>query len=87
MLNEVTTLKPLILMGKRQIIYRQGSIGGNQELLNREINLVTKEARVWHGRVIAIGSNDLELKNARAGKHRFTVDQIDRIYYDVKTEY
>jgi len=74
-------------MGKRQIIYRQGSIGGNQELLNREINLVTKEARVWHGRVIAIGSNDLELKNARGGKHRFAVDQIDRIFYDVKTEY
>jgi len=74
-------------MGKRQIIYRQGSIGGNQELLNREINLVTKEARVWHGRIISVGSNEVEVKDARAGKHRFTVDQIDRIYYDVKTEY
>ncbi|MEI6638621.1 MAG: hypothetical protein FDX02_07525 [Chlorobium sp.] len=74
-------------MGKRQIIYRQGSIGGNQELLNREINLVTTESRVWNGRVIAVGSNDIEVKDARAGKHRFTVAQIDRIYYDVKTEY
>ena len=74
-------------MGKRQIIYRQESIGGNQELLNREINLVTKEARVWHGRVISVGNNEVEVKDARSGKHRFTVDQIDRIYYDVKTEY
>ncbi len=74
-------------MGKRQIIYRKGSIGGNQELLNREINLVTTESRVWNGRVIAVGSNDIQVKDARAGKHRFTVDQIDRIYYDVKTEY
>ena len=74
-------------MGKRQIIYRQESIGGNQELLNREINLVTKESRVWHGRVISVGSNEVEVKDARSGKHRFTVDQIDRIYYDVKTEY
>ncbi|TLU81905.1 MAG: hypothetical protein FDX21_10090 [Chlorobium sp.] len=74
-------------MGKRQIIYRQESIRGNQELLHREINLVTTEARVWHGRVIAVGSNDVEVKDARSGKHRFTVDQIDRIYYDVKTDY
>ena len=74
-------------MGKRQIIYRQESIGGNQELLNREINLVTKEARVWHGRIIAVSSNDIEVKDARSGKHRFSLDQIDRIYYDVKTEY
>jgi len=74
-------------MGKRQIIYRQDSIRGNQELLNREINLVTKEARVWHGKVIAVSTNEVEVKDARSGKHRFTLDQIDRIYYDVKTEY
>ncbi len=74
-------------MGKRQIIYRSDRIGGNQNLLNHEINLVTKEDRVWHGRVIAVGSNDVEVKDARSGKHRFTLDQIDRIYYDVKTEY
>ena len=74
-------------MGKRQIIYREEKIQGNQELLNCEINLVTKEARVWHGRVIAVGSNDIELKDARSGKHRFAVNQIDRIYYDVKTDY
>jgi hypothetical protein len=74
-------------MGKRQIIYRQDRIGGNKELLNREINLVTKEARVWHGNVIAVGSNDIELKDARSGKHRFSLDQIDRIYCDIKTNY
>ncbi len=74
-------------MGKRQIIYRQDRISGNQELLNCEINLVTKEARVWHGRIIAVSSNDIEVKDARSGKHRFSLDQIDRIYYDVKTEY
>lgn len=74
-------------MGKRQIIYRQERIGGNQELLNREVNLVTKEARVWHGNVIAVSSSDVELKDARSGKHRFNVDQIDRIYCDIKTNY
>jgi len=74
-------------MGKRQIIYRPDRIGGNQDLLNREINLVTKEARVWHGTIIAVGSNEIRLKDARSGKHRFSLDQIDRIYCDIKTEY
>ena len=74
-------------MGKRQLIYRQDRISGNKELLNREVNLVTKEARVWHGNIIAVGSNDIELKDDRAWKHRFTLDQIDRIYCDIKTNY
>jgi hypothetical protein len=74
-------------MGKRQIIYRKDRIGGNQGLLNREINLVTTEDRVWHGTIIAVGSNDVELKDARSGKHRFSLDQIDRIYCDVITDY
>jgi len=55
--------------------------------LNREINLVTNEARVWHGTIIAVGGNEVELKDARSGKHRFTLDQIDRIYCDIKTDY
>ncbi|MEI6847471.1 MAG: hypothetical protein WCK32_05455 [Chlorobiaceae bacterium] len=74
-------------MGKRQIIYRQNRISGNQELLHREVNLVTKEARVWHGYIVAVGSTDIELKDARSGKHRFSLDQVDRIYCDIKTEY
>jgi hypothetical protein len=74
-------------MGKRQIIYRQDRIGNNKDLLDREVNLVTKEARVWHGKLITVGSNDVELKDARSGKHRFTLDQIDRIYCDIKTTY
>ena len=74
-------------MGKRQIIYRKDRIGGNQGLLHREINLVTNEARVWHGTIIAVGGNEVELKDARSGKHRFALDQIDRIYYDIKTDY
>ena len=43
--------------------------------------------RVWHGTIIAVGSNDVELKDARSGKHRFSLDQIDRIYCDVITDY
>ncbi len=74
-------------MGKRQIIYRSERIGGNQELLNREINLVTKEDRVWHGTIITVGPSEVELKDARSGKHRFPVEQIDRIYCEVKTDY
>ena len=30
-------------MGKRQIIYTSRQIGGSRELLDKEINLVTKE--------------------------------------------
>lgn len=74
-------------MGKRQIIYQQDKIGGNQELLDREINLVDKNARVWHGRVVAVGSNEIEFKDSRSGRHKLAVDSIDRIYLDIKTEY
>ncbi|NTW82637.1 MAG: hypothetical protein HGB36_04630 [Chlorobiaceae bacterium] len=74
-------------MGKRQVIYRQDKIGNNPDLLNREVNLVTKENRVWHGRIIAVGSGDIMLKDDRSWKHQFTVDKIDRIYCDIKTDY
>ncbi len=74
-------------MGKRQIIYRQDRIGGNQELLNREVNLLTNEARVWHGTVIAVDRNELKLKDARSGKHSFAINQIDRVYCEIKTDY
>jgi hypothetical protein len=74
-------------MGKRQIIYRQDRIGGNQDLLNREVNLVTNEARVWHGTLITVGSSEVELKDARSGKHRFAINQIDQIYCEIKTDY
>ena len=74
-------------MGKRQIIYRQDRIGGNQDLLNREVTLVTNEARVWHGTVTAVDSSELKLKDARSGKHRFALNQIDRIYCEIKTDY
>jgi hypothetical protein len=74
-------------MGKRQIIYRQDKIGNNQDLLNREVNLVTTGNRVWHGKVIAVASGDIRLSDDRAGKHKFAVEQIDRIYLDIKTDY
>ncbi|MEI8033100.1 MAG: hypothetical protein WCH05_07140 [Chlorobiaceae bacterium] len=74
-------------MGKRQIIYRREKIAGNQELLDREVNLVTSEDRVWHGRIVAVGSSDVELKDARSGKHRFSLAEVDRIYCDVTTDY
>ncbi|TLU82895.1 MAG: hypothetical protein FDX30_07390 [Chlorobium sp.] len=74
-------------MGKRQVIYRQDKIGNNPDLLNREVNLVTKENRVWHGRIIAVGSGDIMLKDDRSWKHQFTVDNIDKIYCDIKTDY
>ncbi len=74
-------------MGKRQIIYRQARISGNQELLNREVNLVTNEERVWHGIVTAVDSSDLKLKDARSGKHSFPINRIDRIYCEIKTDY
>jgi len=74
-------------MGKRQIIYRQERIGGNQELLNREVNLVTNELRVWHGIITAVNGSELKLKDARSGKHSFAIKGIDRIYCEIKTDY
>ena len=74
-------------MGKRQIIYRQDRIGGNQDLLNREVNLVTNEARVWHGTVTAVDSSELKLKDARSRKHSFAINQIDQIFCEIKTDY
>lgn len=74
-------------MGKRQVIYRPDRIAGSKELLNREVNLVTKEARVWHGTITAIGPAEVELKDARKGTHRIAFAHIDRIYSDSKTGY
>ena len=74
-------------MGKRQIIYTSRQIGGSRELLDKEINLVTKEQRVWHGRITALDNDKLELKDARSGKHTFQIAEIDRIYREVVTEY
>jgi hypothetical protein len=74
-------------MGKRQIIYNSQQIAGNSELLDKEINLITKELRVWHGRVIAVNQDNLELKDARSGKHTFAIGQIDKIYREIVTDY
>jgi hypothetical protein len=74
-------------MGKRQIIYKGQQIAGNRELLEKEINLVTKESRVWHGRIISVDQDQLELRDARSGKHMFRLDQIERIYREVVTDY
>ncbi|ABB24324.1 hypothetical protein [Pelodictyon luteolum] len=74
-------------MGKRQIIYRPDRIANNQELVNREVNLVTREARVWHGILTLVGASEVELKDARSGRHRFSITEIEKIYSDIKTEY
>jgi hypothetical protein len=74
-------------MGKRQIIYTSRQIGGSRELLDKEINLITREQRVWHGRITAIDQDKLELRDARSGKHTFQIADIDKIYREVVTEY
>ncbi len=74
-------------MGKRQIIYTTRQIGGNRELLDKEINLITREQRVWHGKITALDQDKLELRDARSGKHTFQIADIDKIYREVVTEY
>ena len=74
-------------MGKRQIIYTTKQIGGSRELLDKEINLVTREQRVWHGRITALDNDKLELRDARSGKHTFKLADIDKIYREVVTDY
>ena len=74
-------------MGKRQIVYKAGQIGGNNELIDQEIDLITIEDRVWHGRVVSVNQSEVVLRDARSGKHKFSIDQINKIYRDIVTDY
>jgi small nuclear ribonucleoprotein (snRNP)-like protein len=74
-------------MGKRQIVYKAGQIGGNNDLIDKEVNLITTEDRVWHGRIVSVNQSEVVLKDARSGKHTFPLDQIDKIYRDIVTDY
>jgi len=74
-------------MGKRQIVYTTAQIVGNNELVDQEVNLITIEDRVWHGRIVSVDQSEVVLRDARSGKHRFAIDQIDKIYRDIVTEY
>ncbi len=74
-------------MGKRQKIYKAAQIGGNNELLEQEVDLITIEDRVWHGRIISVNQSEVVLKDARSGKHTFALDQIAKIYRDIVTDY
>ena len=74
-------------MGKRQMMYRSSEIADSDELVGKEVNLLTVARRVWHGRIVAVNQSHVELKDARKGKHSFSIDQIDKIYRDIVTEY
>lgn len=74
-------------MGKRQIVYRAEEIGGNNDLLDQEVDLITIEDRVWHGRIVSVNQSEVILRDARSGKHKFIIEQIDKIYRDIVTDY
>ncbi|PWW82091.1 MULTISPECIES: hypothetical protein [Prosthecochloris] len=74
-------------MGKRQIVYKAGQIRGNSDLIDKEVNLITIEDRVWHGRIVSVNQSEVILRDARSGKHKFPLDQIDKIYRDIVTDY
>lgn len=74
-------------MGKRQVVYKAGQIGGNNDLIDQEVDLITIEDRVWHGRVVSVNQSEVVLRDARSGKHKFSIDQIDKIYRDIVTDY
>lgn len=74
-------------MGKRQTIYTAQQIVGSSELLEKEVNLLTKEQHMWHGYITAIDKDKVELRDARFGKHTFQIADIDKIYRDVVTDY
>lgn len=74
-------------MGKRQIVYKAEEIGGNNDLLDQEVDLITIEDRVWHGRIVSVNQSEVILKDARSGKHKFIIEQIDKIYRDIVTDY
>lgn len=74
-------------MGKRQIVYKADEIGGNNDLLDQEVDLITIEDRVWHGRIVSVNQSEVILRDARSGKHKFIIEQIDKIYRDIVTDY
>ena len=74
-------------MGKRQIVYKSAQIGGNNDLLDQEVDLITIEDRVWHGLIVSVNQSGVVLKDARSGQHTFALDQIDKIYRDIVTDY
>ena len=74
-------------MGKRQIVYKAEEIGGNNDLLDQEVDLITIEDRVWHGRIVSVKQSEVILRDARSGKHKFIIEQIDKIYRDIVTDY
>ncbi len=74
-------------MGKRQIIYTASQIEGNNDLLDQEVDIVTKADRVWHGRIISIDRSEVVLRDARSGKHKFPLKEVDTIYRDIVTDY
>ncbi|MCG8377003.1 MAG: hypothetical protein MI702_11020 [Chlorobiales bacterium] len=74
-------------MGKRQIVYKAEEIGGNNDLLDQEVDLITIEDRVWHGRIVSVNQSEVILRDARSGKHKFIIEQIDKIYRDIVTDY
>ncbi len=74
-------------MGKRQVVYKTGEIGGNSELVDKEVNLITVADRVWHGRVVSVDHSTVVLRDARSGKHTFPIEQIETIYREIVTDY
>lgn len=74
-------------MGKRQIVYKAEEIGGNNDLLDQEVDLITIEDRVWHGRIVSVNQSEVVLRDARSGRHKFIIEQIDKIYRDIVTDY
>ena len=74
-------------MGKRQVVYNAGQIRDTSDLVDQEVNLITTEDRVWHGRIKSVDQSGVVLRDARKGKHRFPLEQIERIYRDIVTDY
>ncbi|ARM30627.1 hypothetical protein [Prosthecochloris sp. HL-130-GSB] len=72
-------------MGKRQLIYSASELAS--ELVGKEVNLLTRQRRVWHGHIISVSQSEVVLKDDRSGKHRFQVGDIDKVYQDVVTRY
>ncbi len=74
-------------MGKRQIVYKADQIGERGDLVEQEVNLITKEDRVWHGRIESVDQSGVVLRDARRGKHRIPLEEIETIYRDIVTDY
>jgi hypothetical protein len=73
-------------MGKRQVrIFQQNLVMKLPELLNREVQIILLENRVFRGVVNEFSDVSLCIKDSRRNNHTFRLADIEELVYDLET--